>query len=341
MDPTFVTCLTPPGVGAIATLVLCGPQSISIVGQVANVAEFARIPIPRLARITGADGVEQVVIAVKQTEPWPTVEVHCHGGVAVVRMLEEMFVAKGATLISPATWLQRSGLSQIKQKALALLCQAPTARTAGILLDQYQGALERALAEMEEASRRGDVQTAQRLKDRLAQLTPVGRHVVEPFRVVVAGPPNVGKSSLVNAIAGYTRSVVSPMPGTTRDVVGTRIALDGWPVELLDTAGLREAGEELEEAGMALAAKALESADLCLWVVDGSTTMSEPRPLGSGPRTEVVINKVDLPPAWDQTTLQAPRVSALTGAGVTELCDTIARRLVPYPPLPGEAIPIP
>lgn len=149
------------------------------------------------------------------------------------------------------------------------LTQAPTLRTAGILLDQYRGAFAR------------DVATVISTNDlvrlhRLHALGPVGRHLVEPWRVVIAGPPNVGKSSLVNALAGYQRSVVAPVAGTTRDVVTTVIALDGWPVELADTAGLREASESLEVAGVDRAKDRLASADLIVWVMDATDPTPTP-----------------------------------------------------------------
>src|SRR5439155_711085 len=111
-----------------------------------------------------------------------------------------------------------------------------------------------------------------RILKELKSRTRLGRHLTNPWRVVVAGAPNVGKSSLVNALAGYARCVVSPTPGTTRDVVSTLIAVDGWPIELLDTAGLRLPGENLEQQGIALARAAVESADLCLWVIDASAS---------------------------------------------------------------------
>src|SRR5206468_2220750 len=110
------------------------------------------------------------------------------------------------------------------------------------------------------------------------------------------GAPNVGKSSLVNALAGYQRSIVAPTPGTTRDVVATTLAIDGWPVELSDTAGLHGEGEQLERAGMARARAAAAAADLCVWVLDGSAAPVWLGPEITAPLT--VINKIDLPPAW-------------------------------------------
>ena len=96
--------------------------------------------------------------------------------------------------------------------------------------------------------------------------------------MVVAGAPNVGKSSLVNALAGFQRSVVSEIAGTTRDVVSVQLAFDGWPVELTDTAGLREA-EGLEAEGVARANRALAEADLVLWVWIGATRTRAGRPI--------------------------------------------------------------
>jgi tRNA modification GTPase len=170
----------------------------------------------------------------------------------------------------------------------------------------------------------------------LAHNAPAGRHLVDPWKVVIAGAPNVGKSSLVNALAGYTRSIVAPTPGTTRDVVKTVLAIDGWPVELTDTAGLRPAEGSIEEEGITRARAAAAEADLCLWLVDGSAEPVLPDREGC----RLAINKCDLPPAWDWSRFpEALRVSAKTGTGIGDLCDAISRWLVPEPPAPGEAVP--
>src|SRR5207237_636472 len=118
----------------------------------------------------------------------------------------------------------RRGGWAFDDRALEPLSKAPTVRTASIQLDQYRGAFARAV----EAALADPA-----LIPELARFAPVGRHLVAPWAVAVVGPPNVGKSSLVNALAGYQRAVVSDVPGTTRDVVRTLVALDGWPVELI------------------------------------------------------------------------------------------------------------
>ena len=92
-------------------------------------------------------------------------------------------------------------------------------------------------------------------------MAPLGLHLARPWQVVVAGPPNVGKSSLINALAGYPRAIVHWAPGTTRDAVTVETVLDGWPVELCDTAGLRTAGDAVERAGIELARRKMAQAE--------------------------------------------------------------------------------
>ena len=124
---------------------------------------------------------------------------------------------------------------------------------------------------------------AARLRE-LVGWTDFGCHLSEPWQVVILGRPNVGKSSLLNALAGFQRAIVFDEPGTTRDVVSTEIAIDGWPVRLLDTAGIRQGETELERAGIALAREQARSADLRLLVVDASQPLlPEDRALAATP----------------------------------------------------------
>src|SRR5262249_41553863 len=199
-----------------------------------------------------------------------------------------------------------------------------------------------AVATIERALQQKDHAQAGRLLGELARRTALGRHLVQPWRVVIAGAVNVGKSSLLNALAGYQRSVVAPTPGTTRDVVTGLLAVDGWPVEFADTAGWRDpsGAGALEEQGMQLARGTAERADLCLWVLDGSGAPVWPGFAGANLR--LVVNKTDLPAGWDwDQAAGAVRVSARTGAGIAELCQAVARWLVPEVPPAGSAVPFP
>jgi tRNA modification GTPase len=168
----------------------------------------------------------------------------------------------------------------------------------------------------------------------------LGRHLVEPWRVVLCGRPNVGKSSLINALVGYQRAIVHPLAGTTRDVVTAATAIDGWPIELADTAGLRRDGHPLEQAGIDLARQKMATADLLILVSDATQAWSEDDEalLRSWPKAILVHNKADLAPC------RAPRppglsTSALTGEGIGELAVSVGTRLVPNPPPSGAPVP--
>jgi tRNA modification GTPase len=308
-----VTLLTPQGTGAIATVRVAGPAAWDAARRLFRPAGKPLPERPETNRFRFgklADG-DEVILAVKQIEPEPVVEIHCHGGRRIVQWVLDAFGACG---------FARGANSQ------AGVHYASTLRTASILLDQHHGAFRRAVYNLTERFDREKLA-------QLARFAALGRHLVEPWRVAVAGAPNVGKSSLVNALAGYQRSVVSETPGTTRDVVTVRLAFDGWPVELADTAGLREAAG-LEAEGIAKAEQFLRDADLVLWVIDASDVRGADVPRSEG---IIVLNKCDLPVTNDVP--EAIRISARTGAGIPGLAAAIARTLVPVTPPPGAAVP--
>jgi tRNA modification GTPase len=340
---TRVSVLTPPGTGAIATVAVIGKRAWELVRAKFHPAKGTLPESPPLHRFwfgtisNQGDGAgDEVIVAVRQVEPEMVVEIHCHGGRRVVQWVLDMFAKSGCEVATKPTdgrpWA-------FDGRALDPLTHATTTRTASILLDQYHNAFTRTVQSI-----LVNLPDSRDELARLATLAPVGRHLVEPWRVVVAGPPNVGKSSLINALAGFQRSVVAPVAGTTRDVVTVRIAADGWPIELSDTAGLRDAAESLEAAGIELAKRELASADVVVWVMDTTdpNPVWPPDDLPTSNRI-VVLNKCDQPTAWSSTDLGEAwgqlRVSATTGEGLPALFGEIVRLCVPTSPLESEAVP--
>ncbi|OHB77167.1 MAG: hypothetical protein A2W31_14795 [Planctomycetes bacterium RBG_16_64_10] len=336
-----VVVLTAAGRSAVASLLVDGPQARELIA--ARFKPLSGRPFdgyPLRAVVVGRWGGprgEEVVVCPRADD---RIEVHCHGGLAAVSALVNDLVQLGCRQLPWTAWLRLRECDPIRAAARRSLADSRTLLTAAILLDQYAGALHRGFHQIEWAILDGKLGQATATAEEMLGRAALGRHLVEPWRVVLAGRPNTGKSSLLNALLGYRRAIVNEQPGTTRDVVTARTALGGWPVELADTAGLTASCDPLEAAGVARTQEQLRTADAVVLVLDAS------RPV----RPEETQLEVALPRAirvhnkWD---LAAPRVpdsaalcvSALTGAGVDRLAAAIAIHLVPDPPPSGAAVP--
>ena len=328
--PTFIR-LTPNGRGAVASFLLCGGNALHVfLSCWQGKKPLDEHPVWGRLQLTDTGDCEEAVVCRTADD---AIEIHTHGGEQIALALETLFQLHGAVL---KTWQKHftPGTSQ-RDFALQLLPFAPTERTAQILLDQYNGALERELSAMEQCS---DPDERQWRTLRLQELSALGKHLVEPFRVVLAGASNAGKSSLLNAILGFKRSLVHTQPGTTRDVVSGQAALAGFPVTFFDTAGFRETDDELERQGINRSLSSLANADLVIWVID--TTVEESQRPACPVESNVLFcfNKIDL--AGTPVHLAGTPVSALTGAGIELLLDEVLRHLIPYLPQPGEAVPL-
>jgi tRNA modification GTPase len=342
-EPTRVALLTPPARGAVASIVVAGPAAAARVAKLVALNRASGLEQAPLRKILAGRWQEkegEEIVVCRRAED--RVEIHCHGGTAAAERIVGDLIEAGCQRVSWQDWAASETRGAFAAAAASQLPYAPTQRTAAILLDQLQGALTTELQTVEGRLSAGDVATSLEQLETLLNRAPLGRHLVEPWRVVIAGPPNAGKSTLLNAILGFSRAIVFDQPGTTRDVVTATTVLDGWPIELADTAGLRDTSDELESAGIARAQSRLQSADLVLLVFDAGVPLTgdELRLCDSVPAALRIRNKIDL--VGDSPTVRDGwlSVSARTGDGMEKLMSAIVARLVPAVPPPGAGLPI-
>ena len=332
-DRVRVAILTPRGRGALAVVGVAGSGACDLADRcfrprggrpLASRADGSIcVGVWRAADSPDAAGEELVVVRRSSV----SLEIHCHGGLAAPAAVLASLEARGARRQAWEEWLADEPMTASEREARLLLPAIGGPRAARILARQCAGCLDHELhriAALAPGPRRTEAVS------RLLRAARVGLRLAEPWRVVLAGPVNAGKSSLANALAGHARSIVSAEPGTTRDLVTARIVLGGWEVELVDTAGLRIDGASAsatERAGIQRAVAAAAAADLVLRiepVVGGC--------LAAGPadgRELLVVTKTDLAPAGWSPPPGAPATSAVEGRGIAELAEAIVDRLVP------------
>jgi len=339
-SPPLLIQLTSRGRGAVVTLRIDGCGALDVVARhFVGHGGRALADVPSGQIVVGQFGPDGEEVVVSRKSDF-AVDLHCHGGLAAVTRIEEIFVRSGCRQISWQEWAKSLEADPIAVAARLALAEVHTTAAAAILLDQYRGALRRAMEQIESSLQAGAKVAARQQIEALLVHSATGLHLIRPWQVVVAGGPNVGKSSLINAIAGYQRAIVHGTPGTTRDIVGVQTAMGGWPVEISDTAGLRETTEKIEQVGIDLARQTILTADLIVLVFDNSLPWSEQDRIlvESYPSALRVHNKNDLPCGPGQRP-PGLEISALHAAGIDALCHEIAGRLVAHPPPPGAAVP--
>lgn len=343
--------LTAAGRSAVAVVAVRGPgigEMMARLFQPAGAERLARPTRPRdVSRAQPGDvyfghwrSTGEELVVCRTSRQW---EVHCHGGVAAAPRVLGDLVTEGCQQVSAAAWELAPGASDSVNAALRLLARAATLRVASMLLDQSRGAWDRAAAEMAGLLSEGRWEEAGQRLERWERIAPCAKIFERPWRVAICGAPNAGKSTLLNALLGYERTVVWEQPGTTRDVVESCTVLDGWPVEIWDTAGIRETADPLEREGARRAQEAARRADLLIELVD----LSDPQRtlLGDSDREILRVgNKLDLaaPDGSERLSEQWPLdlcISAASHEGVEKLGDELVRRLAPYPPAAGEPLP--
>ena len=328
------------------------------------------------------------------------IEIHCHGGPAATARIMADLRGMGVDTVTPKEW-NRDDRRLLIREAEEVLTRCLTARTAAIAMDQVRGAMQDWALRCRQATRRAgecldvpgtpvgeslrDSQKTQQIGGRtplksgrtgsdlelerirkeaesILAFAPLTLRLPDPLRIVLVGPPNVGKSSLLNAIVGYDRSITFDGAGTTRDVLHAETVIDGWPVRLSDTAGIRDSDEPIEREGVVRAHVVADEADLLLSVTEpalldpttGEAAIPVPPILAQRIPTIRILNKSDL---WNRDS-NAKRVrpgtrgaetnqvrfdlftNAITGEGIVALIEMIPRRMGLGIAQPGAPVPV-
>ena len=391
---TIAAVATPPGEGGIGIIRVSGPQAFPIAERIFRRARASQHPLAShrlyFGTIRDPETGEVLDRALLLTFRAPhsytgedVVEFSCHGSPLLLRRVLQLIWREGARPAQPGEFTQRAFLNGkldlAQAEAVADLIRARTESQLRAALYLHEGALSRTvrqlsdtllalLAQVEatidfseeigELDRDAFATQLSELQTQLEQLlmrARSGRLLREGVRVAIVGRPNVGKSSLLNALLGEDRAIVTPIPGTTRDLIEEAFQIQGVPIVVLDTAGLRECPDPVEQIGIERTHRAIEHADLLLMVCDLSEGLTEadrailatlpadkPRilvwnkadlvPFAPLPQVPPISggNQATVPPA-DRGNLKegvsknaiAVRVSALTGEGLPALCEAI------------------
>ena len=361
MAETIAAVATPPGFGGVGIVRVSGPAVAGIARTL-----LGRLPCPRyatLSRFRGSDGTD-IDAGLALYFPAPNsftgedvLELQGHGGPVVMDLLLHRTLELGARLARPGEFSERAFLNGkldlAQAEAVADLIEAGTETAARLAERTLQGVLSRRVQSLVEALTQlrvycevaldfpeeevdflADSQVTADL-DRLIADTQAlladarqGQLVREGLRLVIAGPPNAGKSSLLNALSGADTAIVSHIPGTTRDLLRAEIQIDGMPLHITDTAGLRQAADAIEAEGIRRAQGQIAQADRVLWVFAGDAGMapdagSADAHLPPGVAVTYIRNKIDLTggaPGLRETPA-GPEValSARSGVGLADL----------------------
>jgi tRNA modification GTPase len=367
MEDTIAAISTPIGQGGIAIVRVSGTRAFAIADAIfssrrGRPSQFPSHTIHFGTAGGNGDTADQVMLTVMHAPRTYTtedvVEINCHGGWIPAKKILSLCLQHGARLAEPGEFTKRAFLNGridlIQAEAVMDLIQARTDRAQSAAIHALQGHLSARvteardrlvtiLAHVEAHIDFPDEDVAPDTREKLLQdLESVtnflrgllatageGRILREGVSLAIVGRPNVGKSSIMNALLGHDRSIVTSIPGTTRDTIEELANIRGIPVRLTDTAGIRKAYGAVEKLGVGRSRTALQHSDLALHILDGSQPLSDADLRIAGlcdpRRTIIVCNKVDLP-----VRLKLPRelesdrtveVSALTGKGIEELKD--------------------
>jgi tRNA modification GTPase len=366
VEDTIAAVATAPGRGGIGIVRVSGPDVTSIAAAVTG-----RLPEPRYAtysRFKDANGDtidEGIALYFKGPDSFTgedVLELQGHGGPVVLDMLLNRILELGVRIAEPGEFSQRAFLNDkidlAQAEAIADLIDSGTQLAARGAMRSLQGEFSRRISALlasvielriyveaaidfpeEEIDFLSDERIESQLREVKSALKLIldeahaGALLSEGAAVVLVGKPNAGKSSLMNAMTGRDTSIVTHIPGTTRDIVHETLQLDGIPLRMIDTAGIRESTDVVESEGVRRAVKAVQEADLVIALIDASLApadrqadLAELDDLLSG-EAIVVFNKIDLLEAGEALPAGGIAVSVKTGEGMPSLKTALKRQL--------------
>jgi len=373
LTETIAAISTPPGAGGIGIVRLSGPQALAIADRIfrgrSQPSQCETFTVHYGHIVDGEEVLEECLLTTMRAPHTYTredvVEINCHSGPAVLRAVLDLTLRHGARLAEPGEFTKRAFLhgriDLAQAEAVLDLINAQTDLSRRAALSQLEGRLSQRVTSIRErlidllahleaaldftdddieiispADQQARLEEIRAELRALAASADAGQILREGLSAVIAGRPNVGKSSLMNALLRTNRVIVTPIPGTTRDAIEEMVNLRGVPVRLVDTAGLRESEDVLEREGVDRSRRWLERADLILLVLDRAEPLrAEDRAALAelnGRKAVIVLNKSDLPAHLEEAEVtglcpETPQVvlSALTGEGVDRLEEAILR----------------
>jgi len=360
-EETIAAIATPPGEGGIAIIRISGKDSLSIADSIFSGSVFSYTShTAHLGKVFDKEGFtldEVLLLVMKGPRSFTgddTVEIHCHGGSVITRKILERVLEAGAKMASPGEFSLRAFLNGkidlAKAEAIQQVISAKNEIAYQFAKTHLEGALSRKIAQMQKdlldiaaileaavdfpeeslefASKEEILFSLSHILQNMESLSKTfyeGKMSHEGLNLCLVGPPNAGKSSLMNALLGKERAIVTEIAGTTRDVLEDNLYLGGLHFRIIDTAGIRETEERIEKEGIRRSKEAMQMADLVLLVLDGSKPLcSESINLlrtVSAEKTLLLWNKKDLPRIASAPEFPSRQIdlSALNHEGIEEL----------------------